>query len=62
MLVISRNAGEEILIGDNIRVVLIDTRGGKSRIGVEAPKDIPVHRKEIFEKIRDREKPEADKH
>ena len=51
MLVLSRKVDEEILIGDNIRVVVIEVRGDKVRLGVAAPKDIPVHRKEVYDAI-----------
>ena len=51
MLVLSRKVDEEILIGDNIRVVVIEVRGDKVRLGVAAPKDIPVHRKEVSDAI-----------
>lgn len=51
MLVLSRKIDEEILIGDDIRVVVIEVRGDKVRLGVAAPKDIPVHRKEVADAI-----------
>ncbi len=59
MLVLSRQIGEQIYIGDDVIVTLIDIRGDKARIGVEAPKDIPVHRREIAERI-SRERQERD--
>ena len=55
MLVVSRNKEESIIIGGNIEVVIVDIRGEKVRLGITAPKDISVHRKEIQEAI-DREK------
>ncbi len=51
MLVLSRKKNESITIGENIRVMIIDVHGDRVRIGIEAPKDIPVHRKEILEAI-----------
>lgn len=51
MLMLSRKTNEEIIIGDNIRVVVVEVRGDKVRIGIEAPKDVSVHRKEIYEAI-----------
>jgi len=51
MLVLSRKIDEEILIGDNIRVVVIEIRGDKVRLLINAPKDIPVHRKEVADAI-----------
>jgi len=58
MLVVSRNKEESIIIGGNIEVVIVDIRGEKVRLGITAPKDISVHRKEIQEAI-DRERTEA---
>ncbi|MDR1385648.1 MAG: carbon storage regulator CsrA [Planctomycetaceae bacterium] len=51
MLVLSRKKNESIVINDNITVVVVEIRGDKVRLGIEAPKDVPVHRKEIFEAI-----------
>jgi carbon storage regulator len=52
MLVLSRKKDEEIVIGDGlIRVVVVEVRGDKVRIGIEAPKDVPVHRKEVHDAI-----------
>lgn len=51
MLVLSRKKDEAIVIGDNIRIVIVEVRGDKVRIGIEAPKDVSVHRKEIYEAI-----------
>ncbi len=47
MLVLSRKIGEKILVGENIEVIVVDVRGDKVRLGIQAPKDIPVHREEI---------------
>lgn len=52
MLILSRFEGESIVIGDGIVVTVVDIRGGKVRLGVEAPESVPVHRHEIAEKIR----------
>lgn len=51
MLVLSRKTEEDILIGDSVVVKIIEIRGDKVRIGIEAPKDVPVHRREIAEAI-----------
>ena len=51
MLVLSRKKGESIVINDNIVVTLIDIRGDKVRLGFDAPKDVPVHRKEVYDAI-----------
>lgn len=53
MLILSRKAGESIMIGDEIRIVIQAVNGNQVRVGVLAPHDIPVHRQEIYEKIRE---------
>ena len=58
MLVLSRQKDETIIIGDDIEVTVIDIRGEKVRLGVSAPKEISVHRKEVYDAIR-RENREA---
>lgn len=51
MLILTRQRDEEIIIGDNIRIMVVDIRGDKVRLGITAPVDIPVHRKEVAEAI-----------
>lgn len=51
MLVLSRQRDESIIIGDNIVITVVDIRGDKVRLGIEAPKEIPVHRQEVYEAI-----------
>jgi carbon storage regulator len=51
MLVLSRQRDESIIIGDNIIVTIVDVRGDKVRLGIEAPTEIPVHRQEVYEAI-----------
>ena len=51
MLILSRKIDQSIMIGDNVKIMIIDIRGDKVRVGVEAPKDIPVHREEIYTTI-----------
>ncbi len=58
MLVLSRQRDETIIIGDDIEITVVDIRGDKVRLGVTAPKEISVHRKEVYEAIR-RENREA---
>ena len=48
MLVISRKKNEVINIGDNITITIVDVRGDNVRIGIEAPKDVSVHREEVY--------------
>lgn len=52
MLVLSRKEDESIIINDNIRIRVVEIRGGKVRLGVEAPHDIPVHREEVHGRIK----------
>ncbi len=52
MLVLSRKLGEAILLGDDIKIVVIDIRGNKVRLGIEAPSELPVHRQEVYDAIR----------
>jgi carbon storage regulator len=52
MLVLSRKKNESIVINDDITIVIVEIRGDKVRLGVEAPKEVPVHRREVFDAIR----------
>ena len=52
MLVLSRKKNESIVIDDDITIVVVEIRGDKVRLGVDAPKEIPVHRQEVFEAIK----------
>jgi carbon storage regulator len=51
MLILTRKVGEVIMIGDDIMVKVLGVRSGQVKIGVEAPRALPVHRQEIFERI-----------
>jgi len=51
MLVLSRRKDESITIGENVEVRIVNVRGNKVRLGISAPKYIPVHRKEVYEAI-----------
>ena len=51
MLVLSRQKDESIMIGDDVEIVIVDVRGDKVRLGITAPKEIPVHRREVYEAI-----------
>lgn len=57
MLVLSRQRDESIMIGDDVEIIIVDVRGDKVRLGITAPKNIPVHRREIYDAIQ-REKNE----
>ncbi|MEQ1904920.1 MAG: carbon storage regulator CsrA [Pirellulaceae bacterium] len=52
MLVLSRKKNESIVINDDITIVVVEIRGDKVRLGVEAPKEVPVHRKEVYDAIK----------
>ena len=58
MLVLSRQRDESIIIGDNIVITIVDVRGDKVRLGIEAPREVSVHRREVYEAIQ-RENREA---
>ena len=59
MLVLSRKKDESIVINNDITIVVVEIRGDKVRLGVEAPKEVPVHRREVFEAIARGESPDA---
>lgn len=59
MLVLSRKKNESIIIGDNISIVVVEIRGDKVRLGIEAPREVSVHRNEVYEAIK-REQKEGD--
>ena len=56
MLVLSRKKNESIVINDDITIVVVEIRGDKVRLGVEAPKEVPVHRREVYDAIKRSEK------
>ena len=61
MLVLSRKKNESIVINNDITIVVVEIRGDKVRLGVEAPKEIPVHRREVYDAIHRNELPVSDK-
>lgn len=52
MLVLSRKKNESIVINNDITIVVVEIRGDKCRLGIEAPKEVPVHRREVYDAIR----------
>lgn len=61
MLVLSRYKDEKICISDDIVITVVEIRGDKVRLGVEAPRDVPVHRKEVYDQIKLKERIEKRK-
>ena len=58
MLILTRRKGEALVIGDEVTVTVLSVQGNQVRIGINAPKDVAVHREEIWEKIRDQDEDE----
>lgn len=52
MLILTRRVGETVMIGDDVTVTVLGVKGNQVRIGVNAPKEVAVHREEIFERIK----------
>ncbi len=59
MLILTRRVGETLMVGDEVTVTVLGVKGNQVRIGVNAPKDVAVHREEIYQRIQ-REKSETD--
>ena len=59
MLILTRRVGETVMIGDDITVTVLGVKGNQVRIGVNAPRNVAVHREEIFERIKREEAGEA---
>ena len=52
MLVLTRRPGESIVVGQNIIITVIEIKGGQVRIGIDAPREVQVHREEVYEQVR----------
>ena len=53
MLALSRKPGESVVIGNNIEITILEVKGEQIKVGIKAPKDIAIYRKELFEQIQD---------
>ncbi|AUR96800.1 global regulator protein family protein [Vibrio phage 1.232.O._10N.261.51.E11] len=51
MLILTRTTGQELMIGDDVKIKVLGIKGNQARLGIEAPKEIAVHRKEIYDRI-----------
>jgi len=51
MLILTRRVDETLMIGDDVAITILEIRGNQVRIGVKAPRDVPVHREEVYKKI-----------
>ncbi len=51
MLILTRRSGEAVIVGDNVRIAVLDIRGNQVRLGVEAPREVTVHREEVYRRI-----------
>ena len=56
MLVLSRKKNEKIVIDENIIITIVEVRGDKVRLGIEAPRDVPIHRSEVYDAIKNEQK------
>ena len=59
MLILTRRVGETVMIGNNVTVTVLGVKGNQVRVGVNAPKDVAVHREEIYERIKREQDPDA---
>jgi len=59
MLILTRRVGEALMIGENTKIVVLGAKGNQIRLGIDAPKNIMVHREEIFDKIQEEKRQES---
>ena len=56
MLILTRRIGETLMIGDDVTVTILGTQGNQIRIGIDAPRDVDVHREEVYQRIQEEKK------
>lgn len=61
MLILSRKTGEKLMIGDDVELTILGIKGNQVRVGVSAPKDVPVHREEVYLRIQNEKQEEVAK-
>src|SRR5690625_1063966 len=61
MLILTRRVGETLVVGDDVTVTVLGVKGNQVRLGVNAPKDVSVHREEIYQRIQNEKRSEAEK-
>lgn len=59
MLILTRRVGETLMIGDDVAITVLGVKGNQVRVGINAPKDVPVHREEIYLRIKNEEESAA---
>ena len=59
MLILTRRISESIIVGDDVKITVLGVKGNQVRLGIEAPKDLSVHREEIYHRIREEKKNES---
>ncbi len=52
MLILTRRVGETLMVGDDVSITVLGVKGNQVRVGINAPKDVPVHREEIYQRIK----------
>ena len=60
MLILTRRVGEIVMIGEDVEVTVLGVKGNQVRLGIKAPKDVSVHREEIFKRIKEQSQPPAE--